>query len=176
MNRNELPAYAEELISRAMALGAVSAKPFVLSDIAFDSRVLLKCMFGCNDWGKGLTCPSRPGSPSMAEYKEMLSRYQWGVIIHAHDKQTTQRVSYALEGEAFRKGYYFAFSMSDCALCAQCAGYTGGDCRNKRKARPAFHSVGIDVFRTVRDLGFTIHTLTDPASEEQNWYAAVWVE
>lgn len=176
MDRNELPEYAAELVSKAVELGAVSAKAFVLDDIVFDSRTLLKCMFGCSDWGKGLTCPSRPGSPTMAEYKEMLSRYKWGIVIHGHDKATTQRVSLALEGEAFRKGYYFAFAMNDCALCKKCAGYDGDECRNIKKARPAFHSVGIDVFKTVRGLGFTINTLSDPETEEQNWYAALWVE
>ena len=174
--KKALPLYAKEMADRAVELGAVSAKPFEIGDICFDSRTMLKCMFGCADWGKGLTCPSRAGSPSMAEYKEMLSRYQWGVIIHGHDKATTQRVSYQLEKEAFLKGYYFAFSMSDCALCKKCAGYSGEECRFITKARPAFHSVGIDVFKTVTQLGFHINTLGDPEKEEQNWYAAVFVE
>ena len=55
------PEYTEQLVKKAMEMGAASAVPFRLSDICFDSRVLLKCMFGCSDWGKGLTCPSRPG-------------------------------------------------------------------------------------------------------------------
>lgn len=176
-NQNRsLPDYADEMTKRAVELGAVGCKSFVIDDICFDSRTLLKCMFGCADWGKGLTCPSRKGSPSMAEYREMFSKYKWGVIIHGHDKATTQRVSLQLEGEAFAKGYYMAFSLSDCALCKQCAGFTGGECRHVLKARPAFHSVGIDVFKTVRQLGFTINTLYDPDNEEQNWYAAVFVE
>ena len=171
-----LPDYAQELVSQAMEMGAVSCVPFDISQICFDSRVLLKCMFGCSDWGKGLTCPSRDHSPSMAEYKEMFSRYQWGIIIGGHDKHTTQRISLVLEGKAFADGYYFAFSLSDCGLCKECAGYTGGECRNIKKARPAFHSVGIDVFKTVRQFGLPIQTLRDPDAEEQNWYAAVFVE
>ena len=77
----EIPAYAEELKKIALEMGAASATSFHISQICFDSRTLLKCMFGCNDWGKGLTCPSRPGSPTMEQYKEMLSRYTWGIII-----------------------------------------------------------------------------------------------
>jgi predicted metal-binding protein len=80
------------------------------------------------------------------------------------------------ERKAFVEGYYFAFSLSDCGLCKECAGFTNGECRNVVKARPAFHSVGIDVFKTVRQLGLPINTLFDPAAEEQNWYAAVFVE
>lgn len=170
------PAYAKEMVDAALEMGAASCVPFTLQDICFDSRVLLKCMFGCTDWGKGLTCPSRDHSPSMAEYREMFSRYRWGVIIGGHDKHITQKVSFALEDQAFKKGYYFAFSLSDCGLCSTCAGHTGGECRHVRQARPAFHSVGIDVFKTVRQLGLPIGTLSDPEHQEQNWYAAVFVE
>ena len=59
----DFPAYAQEMVKKALDMGAVSCVPFHIEDICFDSRVLLKCMFGCTDWGKGLTCPSRPGSP-----------------------------------------------------------------------------------------------------------------
>ncbi len=172
----EYPAYASEMIGKALNMGAVDAVPFHLSDICFDTRTLLKCMFGCADWGTGLTCPSRANNVSLSEYREMLSRYSWGIIIHGHDKHVTQRVSLALEGEAFRKGYYFAFSMSDCGLCGECAGIKGEPCRHIREARPAFHSVGIDVFKTVSQLGLPIGTLSDPKTEEQNWYSAVFVE
>ncbi len=172
----ERPDYAFDLMDEADSLGAADSRFFTISDIAFDARVLLKCMFGCTDWGKGLTCPSRPGSPTMAEYKKMLSLYRWGIIIHTHGKHTSQKISYALEKKAFNDGYYFAFSLSDCGLCKECAGFTGGECRHSREARPAFHSVGIDVFKTVRRLGLPINTLTDPGHQEQNWYSAVFVE
>ena len=43
-------------------------------------------------------------------------------------------------------------------------------------ARPAFHSVGIDVFATVHRFGLPLRTLFDPGKEEQNWYSAVFVE
>lgn len=172
----ERPDYAFDLMDEADYLGAVGRRFFTISDIAFDARVLLKCMFGCTDWGKGLTCPSRPGSPTMAEYKKMLSLYRWGIIIHTHDKHSSQTISYELKKKAFNDGYYFAFSLSDCGLCKECAGFTGGECRHIREARPAFHSVGIDVFKTVRRLGLPINTLTDPDHQEQNWYSAVFVE
>ena len=67
---------------------------FQLKDIVFDSRTLLKCMFGCKDWGKGLTCPSRKGSLLPWEYKKILNNYTWGVIIHSKDKTITKKVSY----------------------------------------------------------------------------------
>ena len=177
MNRNEIPAYAQELVDLAIKEGAVEAVPFVLSDIAFDERTLMKCMYGCSDWGKGLTCPSRKGNVDLPTWKRMLSNFKWGIIIHAHSKAPSQRASLKVESKAFHDGYYFAFSMSDCGLCKECAGHSGCDtCRHPELARPAFHSVGIDVFKTVRDLGMGIETLDSRDEQPQNWYSCVWVE
>ncbi len=166
---------AEYYVKRALELGATHAVAFKIEDIEFDPRTLLKCMFGCSDWGKGHTCPSRPGSPMPWDYERMLRRYSWGIIIHSNDKKTSQRVSFEIEREAFLDGKYMAFSLSDCALCSECRGRKGEECVNPRMARPAFHSVGIDVFKTVRKFGLPIDTLKDP-SEQQNWYSAVFVE
>lgn len=166
----------QKYADRALDLGATDAVVFDIKDIVFDPRTLLKCMYGCTDWGKNHTCPSRPGNPTMEQYKDMLSRYKGGVIIHTHDKALSQKISFRIEGEAYRDGYYFAFSMSDCALCKTCAAATCEDCRFMHMARPAFHSVGIDVFKTVRQLGLPIQTLTDADTEEQNWYSAVFIE
>ncbi len=168
--------YAQTLIDYALSLGATDAIYFEKEDIVYDKRTLLKCMFGCDDYGKGLTCPSRQNNASLDEYKEMLSLYQYGIIIHAHDKHISQKVSFALEQKAFLDGYYFAFSLSDCGLCKKCAGFDNLPCRNVKKARPAFHSVGIDVFKTVRQLGYPIDTLKEKGVDEQNWYSAVFVE
>lgn len=165
----------ELLLKKSLEFGAVNAVAFNIDDIVFDPRTLLKCMFGCSDWGKGLTCPSRPGSLKPWEYEQILRRYSWGIIIHAHDKKTTQDVSFEIERQAFLAGKYMAFSMSDCAICSECAGHQGKECRNVKKARPAFHSVGIDVFATVRRFGLTIETLAS-RDDEQNWYSAVFVE
>lgn len=164
----------QTLITRALEMGAAHAVPFVIDDIVFDPRTLLKCMYGCSDWGKLHTCPSRPGSPTMAEYRDMFSRYRWGIVVHAHEKRPSQNVSYELERLSYLAGHPLAFSLSDCGLCKRCAGYEGEPCRCPQKARPAFHSVGIDVFETVHRLGLPLEPLLRP-EQEQNWYAAVFV-
>lgn len=167
---------AKKYIEEALELGAADAVLFQAEHICWDSRTLLKCMYGCSDWGKNHTCPSRPNNPSMAEMKEMFSRYSWGIIIHAKDKHTSQKVSYKIESSAFHDGYYFAMSLSDCGLCKECAAVNCQDCRNVKKARPAFHSIGIDVFKTVRQFGLPIDTLADRDDPDQNWYSAVFIE
>lgn len=156
-------------------MGADHAVPFRIDDIAFDPRTILKCAFGCGDWGKGHTCPSRPNSLLPWEYEQVLRRYSWGIIVHSHDKKISQEVSFAIEREAFIDGYYFAFSLSDCAICGECAGFRGQGCVNPKKARPAFHSVGIDVFKTAHRFGLPIETLRDQ-NQPQNWYSAVFIE
>lgn len=167
---------AEKYIQTALEMGAADAVLFEADDICWDSRTLLKCMYGCTDWGKNHTCPSRPGSPTMAEYKEMFSRYKWGIIIHAHDKHLSQKISLKLESLTFHDGYYFAMSLSDCGLCEECAAVKCEDCRHVREARPAFHSVGIDVYKTVAQFGLPLFTLPDRNAPDQNWYSAVFVE
>jgi len=161
-------------VQRALELGADHAVLFELKDIVFDSRTILKCMYGCAAWGRNHTCPSRPGSLKPWEYRKVLEEYAWGVIIHSTNMKTSQEISFTLEREAFLNGYYFAFSLSDCALCAECAAVIGEPCVQPKKARPAFHSVGIDVFRTVRRFGLPIQTLKDE-NQEQNWYSAVFI-
>ncbi len=165
----------EQLIQLAQKLGAVDAVVFQITDIVFDPRTLIKCMFGCLDYGKGPTCPSRPGSLKPWEYEQIFKRYRWGIIIHTHEQKLSQEISFAIEREAFLQGCYFAFSLSDCCLCVECAGKQGKECANPKKARPAFHSVGIDVFKTVHQLGLPLKTLKDN-QDEQNWYSAVFIE
>jgi len=162
-------------VDLALKLGAEHAVVFKIEDIVFDPRTILKCMFGCSDWGKGHTCPSRPGSLKPWEYRKVFERYSWGIIVHSTSKKVSQEVSLAIEREAFLKGYYFAFSLSDCELCSECAGHRGAECVHPKKARPALQSVGIDVFKTVHRFGLPLKTLQNQ-DEEQNWYSAIFIE
>ena len=159
----------------AIKLGAEHSVVFKIDDIVFDPRTILKCMFGCSDWGKGNTYPSRPGSLRPWEYQKVFEGYSWGVIIHSTSKKVSQDISFAIEREAFLKGYYFAFSLSDCTLCNECAGRRGAECVSPKKARPALQSVGIDVFKTVHWFGLPLKTLQSE-DEKQNWYSAVFIE
>jgi predicted metal-binding protein len=111
----------------------------------------------------------------MNEYREIFSKYQWGIIIGCEDKPTAQEISYEIERTCFLDGYYFAFSLCDCGLCKECAKKDSKACRSPQKARPAFHSVGIDVFKTVRGFGFPIEVLKT-REDRQHWYSAVFIE
>jgi len=164
----------KKYIDLALSLGAEHAVAITPNDIIFDGRTLLKCMFGCADWGKGCTCPSKEGFLKPWEFEPLLRKYKTVLIIHSHDKKIAQKASFAVEREAYLDGDVLAFSMSDCALCSECAGQKGEPCRNAKQARPAFHSVGIDVFNTVKKIDLPLKPLRE-MDEEQNWYSAVWL-
>ena len=162
-------------IEKALEMGAESSIKFSINDIVFDPRVVLKCMFGCADYELLHTCPYQRSPLSMEEYKAIFSYYQWGIIIGCDNKQLSQKISYEIERISFLDGYYFAFSLSDCGLCNVCAKSSQQPCRCPKKARPAFHSVGIDVFKTVRGLGLPIDVLISEG-DKQHWYSAVFIE
>jgi predicted metal-binding protein len=166
---------ARRYVDLALSFGAQDVVTFASGDIVFEPRTILKCMFGCEDWGRGPTCPSRPGSLMPWEYEPLLRRYRWGLIVHAREKKVAQEASFAVERAAFLDGFYLAFSLSDCARCTDCVGLKGSPCADPKRARPAFHSVGIDVFATVHRFGLPLQTLAE-ADEPQNWYSAVFVE
>ena len=53
---------AKSYIAMAEEMGAADAVFFKAEDICWDSRTLLKCMYGCSDWGKNHTCPEELSS------------------------------------------------------------------------------------------------------------------
>jgi len=159
----------------AQEMGATNAEEFNIQDIVFDPRVILKCIFGCKDYGRGHTCPNQRSPLTMKEYEEIFSRYKRGLIIGCNDKALSQKISYEIERTCFLDGYYFAFSLSDCGLCKECSKITGQECRVPSMARPAFHSVGIDVFKTVAKFGLPLYVAQNPDAEV-NWYSAVFIE
>jgi len=168
----------DKYINMAKEMGVKNVVEFNISDIVFDPRVILKCMFGCSDYGLLHSCPYQRSPLSMEEYKKVFEHYSKGIIIGCADKASSQHISYEIERQCFLDGYYFAFSLSDCGLCKDCSKKIEKDCRFPAKARPAFHSVGIDVFKTVRDMGLPIDVLVDRKEDnnKQNWYSAVFVE
>ena len=165
----------DKYIALALEKGAEHAVVFSIDQIAFDARTLLKCMFGCSGWGMVHTCPSREGSPKPWEYEKIFRNYRQGIIIHSTDKKLSQDISFDIERQAFLDGHYFAFSLSDCVCCEKCTGFSGERCVHPNKARPAFHSEGIDVFKTVRQFNLPIETQKEQG-ETENWYSAVFID
>ena len=157
----------------ALEMGAAHAVAIRASDIVLDPRTYLKCMYGCKDWGHNWTCPSAPGAIKPWDFKNILKRYKSAVLIHCSGKKLSQKISLALEREAFLDGHYFAFSMSDCSLCEHCS--HPEPCRVPKQARPAMQALGIDVYATAKKQNLPLLPLRNE-NEPQNWYSLVLID
>ena len=165
----------EKYVAMAKEMGAKNVVEFKTEDIVFDPRVVLKCIFGCSDFGRGHTCPYQRSPLTMDEYKKIFEHYQGGIIIGCSTKPVSQKISYEVERQSFLDGHYFSFSLSDCGLCKECSKIHDKCCNVPTKARPAFHAIGVDVFKTVAQLGLPLYVATSP-DDEMNWYSAVFID
>jgi predicted metal-binding protein len=68
------------LCNLAKELGATNAVPVAAKDVVVDERVRLKCLVPpCDDYGQNLMCP--PYVMSVQEFREVISKYSWAVLI-----------------------------------------------------------------------------------------------
>ncbi len=154
-------------------------------NIVVSQWVRMKCMFGCNEYGKNSCCP--PNVPPVPECKRFFHEYSAAAIFHfakmmdnpedRHD--WTRKVNVKLlelERAVFLSGYERAFLlfMDSCSLCNECAG-TRDKCKKPQMARPGPESMAMDVYPTVRQYGFPIEVRTD-YSQEMNRYAFLMIE
>ncbi len=155
------------------------------SQIVVAHWVRFKCTFGCSSYGKKGTCP--PHVPSVEECRAFFGEYSDAVIFHFTKKvdRPEDRVPWSrelnkelvsLEREVFWAGYPKAFMlfMDECRLCTDCTG-TREDCINKEAARPGPESLAVDVFTTVRSVGYPIEVLRR-YDQEMNRYAFLMVD
>ena len=165
--------FQEELIQAALALGALDAKIFHMEDIAFDSRVLLKCLFGCS--GGLHYCPTAGDAFLSLAYPDIIKKYAWGILLYTDDTKEGQEITLALEAKAFLAGYYFAFGATECAVCDPCASIEGKPCADKHRQRPPLYALGIDVYKTVRGLGWEMEVVQKQGDPVKN-ITAIFVE
>ncbi len=81
-----------------------------------------------------------------------------------------------LEREIFLAGYMKAFllPMDTCELCEECVPERA-DCKHPKRSRPTPEGLAVDVFSTVRSLGYPIEVLKD-FSKTMNRYAFLMIE
>lgn len=145
----------------------------------------MKCTFGCKNYGKCGTCP--PNTPSVPECREFVQGYKTCVVFRFTKRVAKPEDRFAwtrkvnlkllkLEREIFLSGYYkvFLLFMDSCNLCESCSEIRQL-CKNSRMSRPTPESMAIDVFATVRKIGYPIDVLYD-VSQEMNRYAFLLIE
>jgi predicted metal-binding protein len=144
-----------------------------------------KCMFGCPTYGKKGSCP--PSVPSIEECREFIKEYKQIAVIHLKKKlddpedrkewsRKTNIHLLKLEKATFLSGHPKAFLlfMDECRICEDCTG-SRIECKHLHLSRPCPEAPGVDVFATVRKLGYPIEVLTD-YNQEMNRYSFLMVE
>jgi predicted metal-binding protein len=154
-------------------------------DVVVEQWVRFKCTFACEEFGRNACCP--PNTPGVAECRELFLGYERIAVIHLQAaraegedpriwKREVNGRFLELERAAFLAGFYKALALfpGDCSLCAECVP-SRADCRNSGSARPVPEALAVDVYATVRKLGFPIHVLTD-RSQTMNRYGFLLLE
>lgn len=137
-------------------------------DIVVAHWVRIKCLFGCADYGLG-TCP--PNTPSVDECDSFFKEYERGLIIRfnkfadkdaypsAWSREMTDKLL-TVEREIFLMGHHKVFLLNQtcCSLCKDCSG-DRLNCKDKSKSRPSLESFAVDVYQTVRSVGFEVNVI-----------------
>ena len=164
----------EQLLAMALKTGVQEARVIDPKTVVAAEWVRLKCQFGCDGYGKCLTCP--PNSPTPADTRAVLAWYHRAVLIHDHGERWTsvKEAVAALERDLFLAGFYKAFAMGSgpCHLCDTCG---LDECQHAEQARPAMEACGIDVYATARANGFAIETVKD-RKQTPDFFGLVLVE
>ena len=152
--------------------------------IVISHWVQMKCRFGCGSYGKVASCP--PNVPNIEQSRAFFAEYSDVLILHFQQQvDAEQRHQWSrqinldllkLEREVFLAGYRKAFLlfMDNCAICADCAP-TRVECKVPQKSRPSPEGMGMDVFATVRSVGYPIEVLSD-YDQPMNRYAFLLVD
>jgi predicted metal-binding protein len=164
----------QRYVDLARKAGAVDAKLIATESVITAQWVRLKCQFGCDGYGRSLTCP--PYSPTPERTALLLREYRTALLVHADGHGEVTAMVADLERRAFLDGYYKALALGagPCELCRTCPPRERG-CRFPDKARPAMEACGIDVYQTARNNGFPIEVVTGPRCA-QNYYGLVLLE
>ena len=147
--------------------------------------VRMKCMYGCPDYGRIASCP--PNTLTVEECKQFFAEYRSGMVIHiqkvvADPEKRRQWIAKTnlklakMEREIFLAGNPKAFLLflGSCHICAECTA-SRADCLEPKISRPSPEGMAVDVFSTMRQIGYPIEVLTDQA-EQMNRYAFLMIE
>jgi predicted metal-binding protein len=164
----------EKYMQLAKELGMVNAKIISPKDIFFDIRAILKCRWGCEDFfNQTIRCHTR--DTTYQERLEMIKRYNRILLVHSNDARKLSEAVLEIERVTFLDGHYFAFAIRFCNLCKTCAVKEGKPCPTPEKVRPCDQSFGIDVYKTVRNVGLPCEVLQNKG-DIQNRYGFVLID
>ncbi len=153
-------------------------------EILIANWVRMKCLYGCPKSGNCASCP--PNTPSVAECRKFYDEYKDIAVFHNpvehskpenHDAELNEinKRLLGLEREVFLSDSVKTFLLfaDSCSFCEECVS-SREDCKQPTLSRPSPEAFAIDVYSTVRALGFPIHVLQE-YSDTMNRYAFLLV-
>lgn len=152
MRYSEMPA-DEEILAKAKELGAIDAAIVPSQKIVVAHWVRLKCMYGCNDYGKWRTCP--PYTPDADLMKKILKEYSKVLLMTASNHSSATELAVKMMFWMYSKGNFKAFPLGSgrCRLCEEC---DINNCKHPELAYPSMEACSIDVFGTAQNAGLSL--------------------
>lgn len=155
----------DQYVKLAKQLKMTNAMMISPQDICFDQRVLLKCIWGCNEH----TVKCDTGNTTFQERLDMIQQYHRVLLIHAHNARDVTKAVLEIERQAFLDGHYLAFAVRCCNYCEVCQVDEGKPCIHPKNIRPCESIFGIDIYRTVKNLGLPINVLQTKHDRENRY-------
>jgi predicted metal-binding protein len=164
----------EKYVNLAKSLDMISAIIISPREIFFDIRAILKCLWGCQySLKENLKCHTR--GTTLQDRIEMIKKYNHVLLVHSHNPNALSSAVLEIEKIAFLDGYHFAFAIRACNLCKVCNVHKGESCLFPDKIRPCDSMFGIDIYKTVRNLGLPCEVLQQ-RTDVQNRYGFVLID
>jgi len=163
-------------------------RPISVDKIVVSDWVLFKCRYGCPNYGQRLCCPPYSPTPEetrrvLRDYQigvvarfetdpEAIGSLSGNDHLHKSMAEIHETV-YELERRAFVFGCYKAMGLSPlpCLRCQKCVAGERLDrneppvltdavrCRHRDVMRPSMEACGIDVFKTMANVGYDLKVL-----------------
>jgi uncharacterized protein DUF5714/predicted metal-binding protein DUF2284 len=104
----------EQLLKRALELGAEQAKVISTDTVVVDEWVRWKCRYGCAFYEKDGCHP--PIAPDTESTRKVMREYSKAVLLKGSKGKLLTEVAGRLEGEAYHRGFYKAFALTALAI------------------------------------------------------------
>ena len=143
-------------------------------DVETAAWVRLKCQYGCGGYGQCLVC--HRFTPSPEQMRKVLDAYTRAILIHCDADADVKAMVADLERDIFLRGAWKVFGLGagPCYFCKEC-NVEEEQCRHPERARPSMEACGIDVFSTVKKIGFPIEVVRT-TRQCPNYYGLILVD
>jgi predicted metal-binding protein len=155
------------------------------AEIVVAEWVRMKCLYGCREYGRNAACP--PNAPSVDACARFFREYKLAAVFHFAKTVERPEDRHAwgrkvnlellkLEEDVFKAGFVKAFLLffDSCGICLECAANRTA-CKEPKLSRPTPDALAMDVYSTVRKLGYPIEVLSE-YDQEMNRYAFLLID